>query len=921
MVVLLISVAAGFVVTAGAAGPASGAQISVVVPTNPDPNSGLSIATGTPFLSGQIIEVNVPANAALSPTQAVKIIECADPGGSAANLPTTVTGCDTSTKQGDTIIPNPDSSFDYYANDPNGDAGYPVYALPKAGTSGTVTCGTASVPCVLWIGDNYNNFAVNQLWSDPFYVSSTSDNGSVSPGDGSPPSVATTPSASLSTVTASPTSVVADGIDDSTVTVTINGVNAQSATVPIAGASVSLTQGSGHSTISQPTSTTNSLGVATFTVDDSSTESVTYTATASGVPITQTAGVTFASPTVSAAHSSVAASPTSVPADGATSSTITVSVVDQSLGSNPMAGVAVSLGQGAGHSTVSPPTATTNSSGVATFTATDTAVEPVTYTATAGSTAITQTATVTFGTLTVSGSASTVTAASTEPTTGASGGTTVTVTLLTAGGDAQVSGKSVILSGTGGATISPAGPVITGVNGEATFAVTDTTAESVVFSAEDSTDGLALTNTVTIDFQTPSAPTPSATLSTVDVGSGSTPADGTTSASISVTIRDSSGHTLAGKQVAVEPTGTHPNLDITGLIPSGGTVRGVTDNTGAASFEAVDTSAETVTLTVQDVTDGFTIVTPQAVTLTFSAGTVDGTQSTVVAAPASVPADGSTASVITVTLADHFGNPVSGINVSLGQGTGQSVISPASAVSNSSGVATFDVTDTTSERVTYLATDTTDSLVIPETAGVTFGTPPPLPPLASDCAIVSNYSSVPADGATAATISVLLYESNGFPATGRNVSLTASGGQSTITPTTSVSDATGIATFEVTASSVSSVSFSAVDTSDNVPVPGAVVISFTQSSPTSASTGSQHPLNAPVVGVASTHDGGGYWLVASDGGIFSFGDAAFHGSTGGLHLNEPIVGMASTPDGSGYWLVGADGGVFTGDSTFLGSAL
>jgi hypothetical protein len=37
---------------------------------------------------------------------------------------------------------------------------------------------------------------------------------------------------------------------------------------------------------------------------------------------------------------------------------------------------------------------------------------------------------------------------------------------------------------------------------------------------------------------------------------------------------------------------------------------------------------------------------------------------------------------------------------------------------------------------------------------------------------------------------------------------------------------------------------------------------------------------------------GGYWLVASDGGIFSFG-APFEGSTGNLQLNRPIVGMTS----------------------------
>ncbi len=79
-------------------------------------------------------------------------------------------------------------------------------------------------------------------------------------------------------------------------------------------------------------------------------------------------------------------------------------------------------------------------------------------------------------------------------------------------------------------------------------------------------------------------------------------------------------------------------------------------------------------------------------------------------------------------------------------------------------------------------------------------------------------------------------------------------------------------------------------------------------------------LNAPIVGMAATPDGGGYWEVAADGGIFSFGDAAFHGSMGGIALNAPIVGMAATPDGGGYWEVAADGGIFSfGDAAFHGS--
>jgi CSLREA domain-containing protein len=79
-------------------------------------------------------------------------------------------------------------------------------------------------------------------------------------------------------------------------------------------------------------------------------------------------------------------------------------------------------------------------------------------------------------------------------------------------------------------------------------------------------------------------------------------------------------------------------------------------------------------------------------------------------------------------------------------------------------------------------------------------------------------------------------------------------------------------------------------------------------------------LVQPVVGIANTVTGHGYWLVASDGGIFAFGDAHFRGSTGGVKLVQPIVGMAATPDGNGYWLVASDGGVFSfGDARFHGS--
>jgi hypothetical protein len=79
-------------------------------------------------------------------------------------------------------------------------------------------------------------------------------------------------------------------------------------------------------------------------------------------------------------------------------------------------------------------------------------------------------------------------------------------------------------------------------------------------------------------------------------------------------------------------------------------------------------------------------------------------------------------------------------------------------------------------------------------------------------------------------------------------------------------------------------------------------------------------LQKPVIGMAAPVNGGGYWMAASDGGVFAFGNVPFLGSMGGQRLNKPIVGMAATPTGKGYWLVATDGGIFAfGDAGFYGS--
>ena len=68
-----------------------------------------------------------------------------------------------------------------------------------------------------------------------------------------------------------------------------------------------------------------------------------------------------------------------------------------------------------------------------------------------------------------------------------------------------------------------------------------------------------------------------------------------------------------------------------------------------------------------------------------------------------------------------------------------------------------------------------------------------------------------------------------------------------------------------------------------------------------------------------TPTGQGYYMVASDGGIFAFGDAVFAGSMGGTQLNAPVQSLVPDPDGVGYWLVASDGGIFAFDAGFRGS--
>lgn len=91
-------------------------------------------------------------------------------------------------------------------------------------------------------------------------------------------------------------------------------------------------------------------------------------------------------------------------------------------------------------------------------------------------------------------------------------------------------------------------------------------------------------------------------------------------------------------------------------------------------------------------------------------------------------------------------------------------------------------------------------------------------------------------------------------------------------------------------------------------------------------------LPMPLTGMATSPTGDGYWAVASNGWIYPFGDAGkipefpdlrpqSQQPVNVFNLKSSIIGMVTTDDNTGYWMIAKDGGVFIfGDANYYGSA-
>ncbi|MGA9421984.1 MAG: protease pro-enzyme activation domain-containing protein [Rhodanobacteraceae bacterium] len=153
-------------------------------------------------------------------------------------------------------------------------------------------------------------------------------------------------------------------------------------------------------------------------------------------------------------------------------------------------------------------------------------------------------------------------------------------------------GKTVTLTANPGshATISPASGVTTSDNGAVVFTVTDLTVEPLTFTATDTTDGVTLDETASLNIISPIAASGSIIAFTDAVA-----ADGTSTDTITVTLADGMGRPTPGKLVTLAQTG---NSVISAPDPS------ATDSNGEIEFTVTDTVQETITYTAADFTDG-----------------------------------------------------------------------------------------------------------------------------------------------------------------------------------------------------------------------------------------------------------------------------------------------------------------------------
>lgn len=497
-----------------------------------------------------------------------------------------------------------------------------------------------------------------------------------------------------------------------TATINVTIKNSSNCT-PTSGVSVSM-NGGGATVITPITTTNTSSGIATFVVTTTVAGVYNFTASAA-TGVNKTLPITFTAGAVYSGTSTVVAAPVSVPCDDTTLSDVTVTLKDKY--NNVVSGKTVALASSrAAVDTILWPTGnTSNASGQVYFKVRSTICGTSIYTATATtdfpSVVVAQTASVTYANGLPSGLNSTVVAQTNSLTANNSTTTVITVTLrdnLVPGGN-PVPGKTVSLTSSRGVT-DTIGIVsaVTNANGQAFFTVKSSKAGVSTYTAKDTTDNITLTDTEDVTYV---AGAVNAGLSTVVASPTSVQADGVSLSTVTVTLKDATGNGVSGKVVTIASS--------RGATDTIATVSGTTNASGQATFTVKSSTQGSSVITATDATDA--IIVTQTATITFITAGANAANSTLVASPTSVQADGSSFSTLVVTLKNSIGNPVAGKVVTIASSRPLSdTITTVVGTTNAAGQATFTVKSVYMGSSVYTATDTTDSVVVTQTATVNF---------------------------------------------------------------------------------------------------------------------------------------------------------------------------------------------------------
>jgi adhesin/invasin len=569
------------------------------------------------------------------------------------------------------------------------------------------------------------------------------------------------------TLDAAPATIVADGASTSLLSATIK--DAQGNLVS-AGVTVSWTTGAG--TLDQPTSTTNSNGVATTLLTSASAAGVALVEASAGVA-RGTANVDFipGAPAAGSAGLALVATPASIEANGSSTSTLRATVTDNN-GNLVGAGVVVTWSATAGALTSN--TSTTDNSGVASMVLTSATVAGVT-TVEAVAGAAKDSATVTFTPGAPASGANGLELVATPTSIEADGSSTSTLRATVTDNNGNLVGAGVVVtwSATAGALTSNTSS--TDNSGVASMTLTSatvagvTTVEAVAGAAKDS---------ATVTF-TPGAPASGANGLELVATPTSIEADGSSTSTLRATVTDNNGN-LVGAGVVVTWSAT------AGALTSN---TSSTDNSGVASMTL--TSATVAGVSTVEAVAG---AAKDSATVTFTPGApasgANGLE--LVATPTSIEADGSSTSTLRATVTDNNGNAV-GSGVVITWSTTGGVLANDTSVTDQSGEATMVLT---SSKVVEIVTVGAESGPANNTTKVSFTAGAPVS-LELDAAptLISAYND------STSTLTATLRDANNN-AVGAGVLVNWSTTLGNLTSAQSTTNAAGKATMVLTSADV-----------------------------------------------------------------------------------------------------------------------